>query len=277
MPGVVALLLTLALLPAGGIRWVSWFGGLAERLVTPISHPLAKVSRWVWPASARIDDKQMQWLSDERERFAQLALREQADNARLRQIIKELQRGLELNPALPVRQLAASVIRVSSDLSSRELVVRAGEREGVIPGTVATCAGLQLLGRVVDAGRVTSRVQPITAKAAKSIRAMVMLSETATDGRICTLEPVGDGTLRGPVQDESGTPQVAIGMTVRLDDPDRWPGSAQMLLIGKVEAIEPDANQPLRRVLTVRPSVLLDRVSEVYLRLEDEPNAGGRP
>lgn len=268
MPSVIVLLLTCSLLPSRAIRWTSWFGRLTDTLVAPVSHPLTKVSRWLWPAGARFDDREMQQMYEERERLAELYAREQAENGRLREYIKELQRGLELNPGLPVRQLTASVYRNPADLTSRELLIRAGEREGVTVGTVVTCSGLQLLGRVTDVGPATCKVQPITSKAAGRILAQVMLTDANAAGLACTLDPVGDGTLRGPVAQPSGSPAVTPGMTVRLNDPDRWPASSQFVLIGQIETVEPDPAQPLRTVITVRPSVLLDRVGEVYLRLE---------
>lgn len=274
MPAVIVLLLTFSLLPARAMHWAGWFGRLTDTFVAPISHPLAKLSRWLWPAGSRFDNKEMQQMDEERERLAQMFLREQSENQRLRDLIKEIQRGQELNPSFPVRQIVASVYRSSSDLSSRVLSVRVGEREGVVPGTVVTCAGLQLFGKVVEAGRMASVVQPITSKAAGRLLAQVMASEVTSDGTPCTLDPVGDGTLRGPISERPGSP-VTVGMTVRLNDPDRWPGSAQKLLVGRVEAIEPDANNPLRQTIVVRPTVLLDRVSEVYLRLEGA--TGGMP
>ncbi|MCX5690933.1 MAG: hypothetical protein NTV94_14310, partial [Planctomycetota bacterium] len=57
-----------------------------------------------------------------------------------------------------------------------------------------------------------------------------------------------------------------VGQVVRLAD-GRWPTSAQMLLVGKVIAVEPSPDGPLRRLVTVAPSIeRLERVSEVVIR-----------
>jgi len=56
-----------------------------------------------------------------------------------------------------------------------------------------------------------------------------------------------------------------VGQTVRLDDP-TWPKAARMLVLGRVERVEPSPDQPLRRVITIRPTVAgLDRLSEVVI------------
>lgn len=97
---------------------------------------------------------------------------------------------------------------------------------------------------------------------------------------LCQLEPIGNGTLRGPVfrpeapagSPEASAPEPAVGQTVRLDDDaDRWPRHAQMLIIGRVERVDPNPDMPLRKIITVRPTLALDRVSEVVLRISEEP------
>jgi hypothetical protein len=109
-----------------------------------------------------------------------------------------------------------------------------------------------------------------------------MLDDDAGSGLECLLSPSADNTLRGPVEDARGI-EPSPGQIVRLADSDRWPASAQMLLVGRVESVEPDPNQPLRKVVIVRPSLKLDRVSEVVLRisadaaeLDVQPKGGPR-
>ena len=56
------------------------------------------------------------------------------------------------------------------------------------------------------------------------------------------------------------------GQVVRLSD-GRWPGAAQMLLVGKVVSVEPSPDNPLRRLVVVAPVIeRLERVSEVVIR-----------
>lgn len=267
-----------SLLPLRFLGWAGWVGSLADVLVTPVRHPLAAVSRWLSPERPRQSDEAVRVLEDELERTRVSFLQTQTENERLRGIILELQRGAALNADRPVTQLAAGVTGVSSDLASDLLSVRAGRRQGVTRGSVAAAPGLQLLGRVVEVGARTCLIQPITSKASGLLRARVMLDEGGGVGLACLLTPFGDGTLRGPVEDVGGV-EPAAGQNVRLADSERWPTEAQMLLVGRVERVDPDPNQPLRRVVTVRPTVRLDRVGEVVLRLTpaDENENGAAP
>ena len=88
------------------------------------------------------------------------------------------------------------------------------------------------------------------------------------------MQPVGDGTLRGDAaydpQDPDAATRIAVGQVVRLDDGE-WPASAQMLVLGTVEAVEPAPDSPLRPVVIVRPTVALDRVTEVIVRVSEMP------
>lgn len=281
LPVMVLVLTCLAFTPSRFTGWVTWLGGLAEFFVAPISQPFFALSRWLSPAERRPhDDEALRALEDQAEGYRQQLLREQQVNSQLREQIRELQRGIAINPDLAVTQLTAPVIGVSSDLTSGLLRVRAGARESVEVNTVATARGLQLLGKVVSVASRTSQVQPMTDKVAGRMQGVVMASEVAI-GASCLLEPLGDGTLRGDVEYErsgeintapdgtvgGGAPFIAtVGQTVRLSDP-TWPRSAQMLVIGLVERVEPKPDQPLRQVITVRPTLRLDRVSEVVLRL----------
>lgn len=262
----ITLLLVLSVLPLRAIGWLGWFGNLTGIIVTPIRHPFSVVSRWISPPRAARSDEAVRALEEELEHARQLYLQTQDENEKLRATIQELQRGIALNPDLVVQQLSASVTGAGGDLSSSLLHVRAGEKHGVTINTVATAPGLQLLGRVVQVSARTCQVQPITSKAAGPIRARVMLDDDAGSGLECLLSPSADNTLRGPVEDARGI-EPSPGQIVRLADSDRWPASAQMLLVGRVESVEPDPNQPLRKVVIVRPSLKLDRVSEVVLRI----------
>lgn len=266
----------LAFVPSRWMDWAGDAGRLVQFFAAPIAQPFAAVSRWAAPATRERDEAVVRALRDELEASRAAHLRAQGEVQRLKAQIVELQRGNELNPGTPVRQVLAPVYGSSGDLSAGLLRVRAGTRQGVDVNSVAITSGQQLVGRVVAAGSRTCTVLPITGSGAGQVRGMVMIDATP-DGLVCTLSPAGDGLLRGPVEDRrapgSAQPlEPAVGQQVRLADPDRWPGHSQMLLIGEVIAVEPEANQPLRRVVVVRPTVeRLDRVSEVVLRVTPPP------
>lgn len=274
LPIAIATLLIMSQLPLSVLGWLRWFSSLTETLVMPASHPFAYVSRLVAPARPfRSSNDAVRILEDELEKFKQLYLSQQLENERQQRLLSEFRAGAVIAGAEPVRQVAATIIGASSDLSSSALRARAGGRLGVHVDAVAVAPGLQLVGRVIAVGGRTCEIQLITSKAAGPMRARVMLDEASGAGLDALLTPQGDGTLRGPVEDRrepiSGAPlEPAIGQNVRLVDTERWPRSASMFIIGKVEQVFADPDQPLRKVVMVRPALKLDRVSEVILRLD---------
>lgn len=281
---VVALLL-LSVVPVRYLGWVESVGYLPVTLVVPVSHPMTWVSRFFAPARRELDDDRVRQLELENERLKRLYLQQIGQTERYRSLAETLQRGRSLKTDVPVDLAAFPVVGVSSDASSSLLTVRAGTRDGVTRNTVATVDAVQLVGRVDGVRNRTCSVRPITDPSVVQVQGLVMLTDAGLDGLACMLEPTGDGRLRGdleylsPTPDRPTTPEVAAGMTVRLDDAS-WPAGAQMLMIGKVERVEDSPDSPLRRVVVVRPTVDLRRVSEVVLRIPvefDDADDGGTP
>lgn len=280
LPVALLLLAVTALLPARHLAWAGWFGTLAQTLAAPISHPVSRFIRWVAPAAPLVageDNASHAWRL-RAEEFETLYLRERSSNERLLEQIALLQSGLALNPGLGVRQLATPVIGASSDLSSGLMSVRAPRQSAITTGTtIAVVEGVQLLGRVDSVRAMIALVRPITDRSSSRIEGVVVLGDSREAPRLrCSLSPAGDGTLVGPVEDPSGLPagvSLAIGQRVRLADP-TWPESAQELIVGQVESIRPNPDQPLRQMLVVRPLVDLSRVSEVVLRIPVSRDAG---
>lgn len=291
LPIMIVLLTVTAFLPPGAGNWPAWFGRLLKFFVAPVSQPIHGLAGWLSPAEdVRGDDQALRAVQQQAEGYRQQLQRAQLEIEQLHTQIADLQLGRQLNPDLPVRQMHAAVIGTSSDLTSGLLWVKSGRGDGVEINSVATVRGQQLLGRVVLSEQRSCQVQPITSKAAGQIRGVVMLTDLAR-GPECILEPKGDGTLVGPVEDlrqwppgtlpppdaPAGDPvRARVGQTVRLLDPS-WPKSSQMLFIGVVERVDPAPNQPLRQVVTVRPTLRLERVSEVVLRFSavDADGQGG--
>lgn len=274
-PPAVAALLLFAFLPLRATRWLNWFSDLTIRLVAPVSHPVAQFARWINPADPDPDPADLARLREELDGFRTLYFRERSRNAELHRRIEELQQGLSLNPDIAVRVRTAPVIGSSTDASGAILRVRLGSDVGVDPGAVATVGGTQLLGKVVAVSSELCQVRPITDRASGPLLARVILTPDG-DGPLCTLRPIGNGALKGPVEDISANPRLASiglapGQEVRLDD-DAWPASAAMLTIGTITSIEPASDSPLRRIITVTPRVDLSRVSEVVLRIPEEPS-----
>ena len=283
LPATFVLLVVLTFMPLSVLVWLSGLGRMTQTIVAPISAPLLFLYSWLSPPpEGPRESEATRALQDERESMKVQLLQTLGENDRLRAQIKELQRGHALDPEGSVQQITVSVLGGASDVIRGLLTVRAGTAQNVDLNTVATAVGLQLVGRVVAVGTRTSTVAPITTKAAGAMRAMIMIDDTAK-GLVCTLAATGDGTLSGDVEDRrnpaTGLPiEPAVGQDVRLNDPGRWPRSAQMLLIGRVEKVEPSPKQPLRRVVTVRPTLEnIERVSEVVLRISPEGDSGREP
>ncbi|HLO40409.1 MAG TPA: hypothetical protein VK176_05240 [Phycisphaerales bacterium] len=280
LPVTIGILSITAFLPSSASSVPSWCGRLLKFFIAPISQPVRGVANWLSPAEEPTDKSSaITNLELQVEQYRQLLLRAERDIDLYKQQIEDLQLGRQLNPDLPVRLMHAAVIGGSSDLASRLLWVKAGTSDGVEVNSVATVRGQQLLGRVVNADPRSCQVQPITSLQAGQIRGVVMLSDLVR-GPECILEPKGDGTLVGPVEDlrqwpagsapppdaVAGQPiHAKVGQVVRLQD-ERWPRSSQALFIGVVEKVEPAPNQQLRQIITVRPTMSLDRVSEVVIR-----------
>ncbi|MFO0860455.1 MAG: rod shape-determining protein MreC [Phycisphaerales bacterium] len=283
LPAVVVGLTVLSLSPLWAIRWTAPFGNVTTMLLTPGSALVSMASRWLMPqrrAEGQTDLEKT--LFEEVEHYKTLYLRSKEQSERLQRQIEDMQRGQTINSELPVRQVLVPVVGTSSDLSSGLLRVRAGESLGISPeSTVAVTGGLQIVGRLTGVSGATALIQPITSKAAGKIAGKLMVDEPNGVGLLCLLEPLGDGRLRGKVESPEGaspTPPPEIGQTVRLSD-DRWPASSQMFIVGKVESVEQDAASPLRTVITVAPTVSIERLSEVTLRItttESTPTGGKR-
>jgi hypothetical protein len=283
----VVLLVALSFFPLGWLGPVKSLHNLHTLLTAPISNPISNVSRWALPAKgSAIDDPAVAAFEEKIEELDAALKRTLIENQRLNAELADMRLFRQLNPGVSFMTVNAPVIGTASDLSSGILRVKAGSKQGVSLSSIATGPGLQLVGRVNGVSPTTCTVIPITARGAGGFKARIMISDDPAnaDGLSCQLVPAGDGTLTGPVEDrrapgsaESIRPRV--GQLVRLDEPGRWPAMAQMTLIGVVERVEPNPDQPLRSLVFVRPRIdRLDRLAEVTIRLtpEDVP-AGGAP
>jgi hypothetical protein len=196
-----------------------------------------------------------------------------------------------------VRQIAAPVIGFGTDLNGGLLTVRAGSRDGVEANAVVVVRGVYLLGMVLRAEERTSTVMPITEpsfstmfKGQKKFLGAVMLDEQHA-GPTWKLDTISAGSMVGRVFYDNdpdvgppGSPgstgstadraPILPDMLVRLRDP-AWPSSAQMLVIGRIERVDPGSNN--RPIVTVRPLQDLGHVSEVLIRVPDSAGAPSQP
>lgn len=270
LPGTVALLVLLAILPVSWIRWMGGVGTLVRVLVAPIAQPLTSLGAAARRAGVgEIDPRDHEQVVEEAKHWRFLFQQQAMEIERLRVQVQDLQRGLAIDPDLPIRQIKVDVISRSADSVGRDLNIRGGHNKGVSVGAVAVASGTQLLGKVIDVADRISIVRPIT-RGGASLRARIMIDEPNVSYVVSVLSPTDDGRLRGDVEygrDAAGTPlEPEVGQSVRLAD-DTWPRSAQGLVVGIVERVENDESTGLRKVVLVRPTIDLESVAEVYLRL----------
>ncbi|MFG0285915.1 MAG: rod shape-determining protein MreC [Phycisphaerales bacterium JB039] len=260
-----------ALAPARYTDWVHGFGQVTLILIAPISHPVTAVAGWLSVrATAPPQPEQVALLTQERDRYELLYLQEKHQVEELRERVKELQAGVGLDADPSMRLITATVTGRPSDLTSVLLHVRAGSAKGVSQNTVATVQGVQLMGQVVRVSPLTCIVEPITAAKARPLTGRVMREEV--EGLYCQLSPTGEGALAGrlafvldPRTQQPVRPEV--GDVVRLDD-ELWPANAQMLIVGRVERVEPSPTEPSRLRVIVRPELPLEQFrGEVTLRV----------
>ncbi len=295
------LVVLLLLLPPSLSRWTNALADPAKTLVYPISAPMHHLLAFNPLSAVSTDAEAARQAINQRDQLLTQKLALERDIERLQQMVKDLQGGIELNPGLVVRQFTAPVLGRTSDLSSEIITVRAGRRQGVEPGSVVVSRGVNLIGRVSSReGAVRDRtceVVAITDKSAGLINGVVML-DALTPGPTCQLverrRSVGPSgsTLVMLVADEltgadamtGSFRQIEVGMTVRLQD-DNWPRTAQRFVIGRIVSMESKPDNPLRRLIVVKPEIDPTRVSEVTIRWLTEaeepravsPTTGGRP
>ena len=279
MPITIGVLLILSFLPAGMLTWTNWFSAQVQVAIVPITHPLTVVVDKIIPA--RISDpaasERERALLNELDRSKLKLLQAREENARLKRLLEQYSRGAALTPDLEIRQETRPRV---GNLAGDILLIRTGNVDGLVQGTVVVTNATQLIGRVSRVNERTAHVLPITAPGAQPIIGTILLSDDGTQQARCFLRPTGNGTLRGEVARPALDAElnIEIGQEVRLLD-SQWPTSAQMLIIGTIERVEPDPEQPLRPQIVVRPtSEDLRRLPEVTLRIPDTgSDSGGRP
>jgi cell shape-determining protein MreC len=247
-------------------------GNIAGMVVAPVSGPVLHAARWLAPGDGLRPDQRAAY-ENEIAQWKTLYQQELKREEDLRRQVEMLSRG-SLPGELPLVQLIRQVVGATPD-GSGQLMVRAGKKDGVEVNSVAATEGVQLVGRVSEIGSRTCWVRLLTDKATGAVRARIMVDDQ-TMGAKCSLSPVGGGLLQGRVANDGPAPKE--GQLVRLDD-EAWPRSSQMLVLGRIERVEPD---PVGwKIITVKPTVDLQRVSEVVLRITpsagDEPDVAPRP
>lgn len=277
-----------ALAPGRATAWASWLRGPLETVLAPGAWPLAKLSGALRPGRAidmgHPDASELELVRQRDELELGLA----RANARIAEL-EQLVRDLQLTSTVPGREATRPVVanRVGQALGSGTIDVRAGTRDGVIAGDVATARGTQqLVGLVTKAGTMVSTVRLLTDRRIEpGLMQAVIGAEGMRDASTqqslprCQLRPDGSGRL---IDEQVAAPAgsevaIRVGALVRLDDA-TWPGPAQLLTLGRIERVDAAASPQFRKI-TVRPIVDVSRVSGVILHVPESrgDRDGGTP
>jgi hypothetical protein len=268
----------------------SWLHGPVVTILAPVQATVrSAVVAMRGPAPGVSDNAELERLRTAVEEANARFLRAQAEADDLRRLIRDLSRFGDLNPASGDTIVIAPVIGPGPDLSGGQVTLRAGEREGVVPGAVVAVGGVHVIGRITRVQERTSSVLPVThlpprggagagGAGAAMVRGVVMLDET-TIGPMANLQATGDGTLQGRVEDDAdpnapARAPIAPGMLVRLND-EAWPAGSRMLILGTVVAVEPVPASPLRQRITVAPMHTLERWREAMIRVPASAKGAG--
>lgn len=256
-------------LPRKMLTWTHEPGQVIQRLTSPPAHAVKYVTdRFGNPEYATNPDTTIGQIDTLRGQ--NLAL--QIEIQRLKQEVAQLS-GVRRAEDQSIIRIPANVIAESTSASSRVFRIRAGTRDGVRPGSVASTRDTHLLGRVTNITATTCEVIPITDQNSGTIEGSTV-NPDGTPGIRFDLTPQDDssGTLKGPGRFETvgltQTPLLAeVGQQVSLTD-ENWPLHTG-LIIGEIIAVEQSEQSPQRQVITVKPHINTRMVSSVFIRVPE--------
>ena len=179
------------------------------------------------------------------------------------------------------RFIAARVMARSPDPAAETFQIDKGGKHGLEVGAIVV-DGPHLLGRVVQVQAGTAVVEPLT------VRGRVLkVVLSGSPGRAVLFKSDPSGLLVATNADRKLA--ISVGDQARLADDfgvNPWPEAARYMLIGQVERVEPDLNNPLWQRVEVRPLRTLLNQNEVTVMVPgaepEQPGAetggkGGKP
>lgn len=262
------------MLPTRWLGWTSDLAGVVAWPLTPFTDAGTKLTAWLRPATSPLaayaeDDRDlMERLATDKEiAEAQLA-RAQLKIVQLEEQIAQLQLAKRFSSDRPVRYMLADVTKHSPNLSADVVSINRGERDNVRVGSVAVYAGVHLIGQVSEVGHLESLLTPITSPAMRDLVEAIIMPRDDPDAPATSAARVQlsgkDGVFTAEVDRQM---IVERGDIARLADA-RWPGAAQAMIIGIVEAVESIDDQPLRKRIVIRPKYRAQELANVTLKVE---------
>lgn len=269
MLAATALMPTSWLLP-----WSADFANVVSLPFTPLRHGAA-VAREFLRGSASVGSSGLDPLQLEAERddYRGRLFAERLRNEELERTLAELQRALEAGASTAWRPLSATIVGRGPGRSLGAVQLNMGARAGVTPGTVAVFRGDRLVGRVAgEVGPLGCTLVPIADESIPLVDVVITDPNAGVDADLgvrAQLEPDGQGALVGEIEAARG---VGPGDDVRLADPG-WAETAQGMLVGRIERVEPVPESPLRVRVTVRPEYDARRLRAVTLKIALPPGS----
>jgi cell shape-determining protein MreC len=265
------LMLVACLLPQSLVTKL-WSGPrhLLKLSLSPLQHPLHQLSDQIRaPLEPVVDLGPALELENN---YMEL----KAYNAKLQQELREARSFIDqLTQMRRYRQSSEKLLPARVTLSTRGLQINTltlgvGSVDNVSVGEVVT-TGYNLVGRIASVGTHTSTVRLInTPGTYLAVGIVPPVNDDTPRQALAHLEIADDGKVfyaRGDVSDP-----VKVGDLAFLAD-DRWPTSAQGLIVGQVTKIDPDEKTPLLRTrLTVTPLKSLMHLGQVLVFVPEDPS-----
>lgn len=241
--------------------------GTIAQLVIPVTEPLTRLSVTLRPPVPEISDDHPDLirLKTENDRSkARIAYLED----RVTNLLSQLRELSSLYEEDATYHYLA-VRRATRNWGTNKIgpfKINAGRKHGVEIGVVAMTLSRQLIGRVESVDNLTSTVKPVTDSTIVSIKVRIEAGEPGFDDDIQgSIQPDGTGSFWG---DFNASAAITTGAAVRLDD-ESWGSSNTGLLVGYVENIKNNDDNPLHVTVYVKPSVEVHRLGEVYLKIPE--------
>lgn len=277
-PLVLAVLVVLALLPQ---RWSGYgpvLSGALTTLLSPVSGPLLSASSALRGRRAQPElELNVQRLTNQLWQKEQLILALQYRIAELQRenaALQDLRRRLSGQSYFFRRaRITGEVIAHSADTSAHLLTLDLGARDGLTTG-VAAVEGAHLVGRIIKVAPSTAILEPITAPGTL-LNAVVTPPVLPRNGltpqraHIVQFQSVASDQLEAVAPHDF---RVEIGDLARLRDP-TWPESVQGMILGRVTAIEPLVDDPLRKRIVIQPMLSIAYLDAVTVIVPRRPTS----
>lgn len=283
LPAFVGLVAVASMLPADGP-----VGRLCQRIVSPfhaaasmVVVPVASVVSWVG-STLRFEHRPVDHGGNVGELHRHID-ELQNENIRLRGEVRQLRRENRALQSLPrgvdrgtVKPRLATVAGPSDGAGAWNLLIDRGERFGVRAGQ-AVVWGANLVGRIASTSKLTAVVERVDSPGVR-VDAVLTAATPGEDDR--TERRLGSAIqldATGPMRFEAEPPErvlAEVGDLARLWDA-AWPAAAQGRVIGRVVAIEPAPEEPLRKRVVVESLLTLPSLRKaIVLVTEGSDNDG---